>query len=49
MKLTDKEARLSTLLFGGNKGYQWLTSFLGLMHSISHTRKYPMKKELIMT
>jgi len=29
---TDKDVAMSHLLFGGNKGYTWMTSFLGLMH-----------------
>jgi hypothetical protein len=49
MKLTDKEAKLIALLFGGNKGYEWMTSFLGLLHSISFTKKVHIKKHLIMT
>ena len=40
-KLTDKEAKLNNLLFGGNKGYEWLTSFLGLLHTVSFTKKFP--------
>jgi hypothetical protein len=36
-------------LFGGNKGYEWLTSFLGLLQTISYTRRIPIKRELIMT
>lgn len=49
MKQTDLEAKLSTYLFGGNKGYEWMSSFLALMHSISYTKKIPVKKEFIMT
>lgn len=30
-KLTSKESQLVSYLFGGNKGYKWLTSFLGLL------------------
>lgn len=33
-KLTREESELAAHLFGGNKGYQWLTSFLGLLQSI---------------
>jgi hypothetical protein len=30
-KLTNQENELSAYLFGGNKGYQWLHSFIGLL------------------
>ena len=36
-------------LFGGNKGFEWLSSFLGLLQTISYTRLIPIKKELVMT
>jgi hypothetical protein len=36
-------------MFGGNKGFEWMTSFLGLLQTISYTRKIPIKKDLIMT
>lgn len=26
---------INNLLFGGNKGYSWMTQFLGLMHSVA--------------
>lgn len=26
---------INNLLFGGNKGYSWMTQFLGLMHTIA--------------
>jgi hydroxymethylglutaryl-CoA synthase len=29
--LTEQESLLSSYLFGGNKGYEWLNSFLGLL------------------
>ena len=48
-KLTNQEAKLMTYLFGGNKGFEWMTSFLALLHTISYTRKIPIKKELVMT
>lgn len=32
--LTQQESELASCLFGGNKGYNWLTSFLELMQSI---------------
>ena len=48
MKLSEKEMQLNKILFGGNKGYEWLTSFLGLMHIISFT-KIHTKKELKLT
>ena len=32
--LTSQESQLASYLFGGNKGYTWLTSFLQLMQSI---------------
>jgi hypothetical protein len=49
MKLTDKEAKLTSYLFGGNKGYEWMTSFLGLLQSISFNKYAPAKRDLIMT
>ena len=48
-KLNPSEAKLLTYLFGGNKGFEWMTSFLGLLQTISYTRKIPIKKELILT
>ncbi len=30
-KLTPEESSLMQHLFGGNKGFEWMTSFLGLM------------------
>ena len=48
MKQTEKEEKLNNFLFGGNKGYEWLTSFLGLMHIISFTKIYT-KRELKLT
>lgn len=48
-KLTEDETKLTNLLFGGNKGYMWLTSFAGLLHTISYTEIVPIKKELKMT
>lgn len=48
-KLNPSEAKLLTHLFGGNKGFEWMTSFLGLLQTISYTRKIPIKKELVMT
>lgn len=35
-KLSPRENELSSDLFGGNKGYQWLTAFIGLIHTIRH-------------
>jgi hypothetical protein len=48
-KLTTDEATLMQHLFGGNKGFEWMTSFLGLLQTISYLKKVPMKKDLIMT
>lgn len=48
-KLTPEESSLMQHLFGGNKGFEWMTSFLGLLQTISYTRKIPIKKDLIMT
>jgi len=39
---------LNSLVVGGNKGYAWLTSFMGLLHTISYT-KIVAKSELRMT
>jgi len=35
------QTQVNALLFGGNKekDYKWVTSFLGLMHSISMSEK----------
>ena len=48
-KLSKGETRLMQHLFGGTKGFEWMTSFLGLLQTISYTRKIPIKKDLIMT
>ena len=48
-KLTDQENKLSQYIFGGKMGYFWLTSFLGVIQTISYTKKIPIRKELIMT
>lgn len=31
--------KINNLLFGGNKGYEWMASFLGLMSTITLKRK----------
>jgi len=49
MKNSAVASELCSLLFGGNKGYAWLTSFLGLLHSISFVRTSPTKQPLLMT
>jgi len=50
---TSKEsAELASYLFGGNKGYNWLTSFLHLLHSIKYTNANHVRKQpnhLLMT
>lgn len=43
-----KEEKLRKYLFGGNKSYQWLKSFMSLLQSISYTKKIPVKNGLIM-
>ena len=48
-KLTMDEQALMQHLFVGNKGYEWMTSFLSLLQTISYTRKIHIKKDLIMT
>jgi len=34
-RLTEQEQILSNYLFGGNKGYEWMKSFLKLLDSVS--------------
>lgn len=36
-------------MLGGNKGYEWLTSFLGLLQSIRYLSGGELKPDLLMT
>ena len=47
----ESSKQLLTLLFGGNKGYDWMVSFLGLMDTIKlkPTKSRSVTKELMMT
>jgi hypothetical protein len=42
---------INNLLFGGNKGYTWMTQFLGLMHTVAleptAVKTYP--RHIVMT
>jgi hypothetical protein len=48
-KLSPQESQLLQYIIGGNKSFEWMTSFMGLLQTISYTRKIPIKKDLIMT
>jgi hypothetical protein len=43
-KMSKEEAQLTQLLFG-EKNFQWMTSFLGLLTKVSFTRRLPIKKD----
>ena len=47
-KMTAEEARLTQLLFG-EKNFQWLASFLGLLTKVSFTRRLPLKNDQVLT
>ena len=40
---------MTKLILGGNKGHEWLESFMGLIQSISLARSAPVKEDSIMT
>ena len=46
--MSEQENFLIENLFGGNKGYPWLKSFLGLLQSIRYRTPYKVSVNLLM-